>query len=60
MFQMIAHDGVRFVKLVLLFKDTKSTITKINEVNKFVLKSGIYVSKGEGTTQFLIDYEDQI
>ena len=34
---MIAHDGVRFLKMVLLFKDTKSIITKINETNKFIL-----------------------
>ena len=60
MYQMIAHDGVRFIKLVLLFKDTKSIISKINEGNKFMIKEGIYVSKGEGTTQFLIDFEDQI
>lgn len=60
MFQMIAHDGVRFLKLVLMFKDTKSLVTKINEVNKFVLSPGIFVTKGDGTTQFLIDYEDQI
>ena len=57
---MIAHDGVKFLKLVLMFKDTKSLITKINEVNKFVLSAGIYVTKGEGTTQFLIDDPDQI
>ena len=37
MFQMIGHDGVRFIKLVLLFKDTKSLVTKLNEVNKFIL-----------------------
>ena len=58
MYQMIAHDGVRFIKLVLLFKDTKSVISKINESNKFMVKEGIYVSKSEGTTQFLIDFED--
>ena len=60
MFSMIAHDGVRFLKLVLLFKDTKSLIAKINESNKFILSAGIYVSKGDGATQFLIDDPSQI
>ena len=55
MYQMIAHDGVRFLKLVLMFKDTKPLITKINEINKFILTPGIYVTRGDGTTQFLID-----
>ena len=60
MFSMIAHDGVRFLKLVLLFKDTKSLIAKINESNKFILSAGIYVTKGDGATQFLIDDPSQI
>ena len=57
---MIAHDGVRFLKLVLMFTDTKQLITKINEVNKFLLAPGVYVSFADGSTQFLIDYPDQI
>ena len=60
MFSMIAHDGVRFLKLVLMFKDTKSVISKINEVNKVILTPGIYVTKGDGATQFLIDDPEQI
>ena len=35
MYQIIGHDGVRFVKLVLLFKDLKNLVGKVNEVNKF-------------------------
>ena len=58
MFSMIAHDGVRFLKLVLMFKDTKSVISKINEVNKVILTPGIYVTKGDAAAQFLIDDPD--
>ncbi len=57
---MIGHDGVRFLKLVLLFRDHSSIVSKINETNKFKLAAGIFVSKADGQTSFLIDTSDQI
>ena len=57
---MIGHDGVRFIKLVLLFREQAPIVSKINEVNKFMLQAGIYVSHVDGQTSFLIDRTDQI
>ena len=59
-YSMVAHDGVRFIKLVLLFKDQKSIVGGINEKNKFILGSGVYVSRTGGQTSFLVDSSDQI
>ena len=59
-YQLIGHDGVRFLKLVLLFRDHAPIVSKINEANKFVLSAGIYVSRADGQTSFLIDSADQI
>ena len=60
MYQLIGHDGVRFIKLILLFKEQTPIVGKINEVNKFMLAAGIYVSRADGQTSFLIDRPDQI
>ena len=35
-------------------------VASVNEVNKVILTPGIYVTKGDGATQFLIDDPDQI
>jgi hypothetical protein len=55
MYQLIGHDGVRFLKIVLLFKDLKNLVGKIHEVNKYMLTAGVFVSQGEGSNTFLID-----
>ena len=60
MYQLIGHDGVRFIKLVFLFKDCIQIVSKINENNKFMLTAGIFVSRNDGQTSFLIDRADQI
>ena len=60
MYQLIGHDGVRFIKLILLFKEQNPIITKINESNKFMLSAGIFVSRVDGQTTFLVDFPEQI
>lgn len=54
-YQMIAHDGVRFVKLVLLFGQQVSFVGKLHENNKFFVKQGVFISRPDGTLTFLID-----
>lgn len=58
MYQLIAHDGVRFLKIVLLFKDLKNLVGKIHESNKYLLTAGVFVGQGDGSNTFLLDYED--
>ena len=60
MYQLIGHDGVRFIKLVLLFKECVPIVSKINELNKFKLASGIFISRSDGQTSFLVDRADQL
>ena len=60
MYQLIGHDGVRFIKLVLMFKEQVPIVSKINESNKFMLSSGIFVSRADGQTSLLVDRADQI
>ena len=60
MYQLIGHDGVRFIKLVFLFKECIPIVSKINEANKFMLAAGIFVSRYDGQTSFLVDRADQI
>lgn len=59
-YQLIGHDGVRFIKLVLLFREQMPIVSKINEVNKFVLSAGVYVSRADGQSSFLIDSANQL
>ena len=59
-YQLIGHDGVRFIKLVLLFREQAPIVTKINEVNKFILDAGIYVSRADAQSSFLVDRADQL
>ena len=35
-------------------------MTKINEVNKFMLDAGVFVSRADGQTSFLVDHAEQI
>ena len=60
MYQLIGHDGVRFLKLVFLFKECIPIVSKINEANKFMLSPGIYVSRQDMQTSFLVDNASQI
>ena len=39
-FSLVAHDGVRFIKLVLLMPNQVSIVKDLRERNKFLLKSG--------------------
>ena len=58
-FSLIAHDGVRFIKLVLLMKNQGSIVKDLHEKNKFLLKSGYVDSTTEkGNTIILVDGMD--
>ena len=59
-YELVGHDGVRFIKLVLLFREQAPIVSKINEVNKFVLSAGVFVSRVDGQTSFLIDTASQL
>jgi len=54
-YELIGHDGVRFIKLVLLFREQVPLVSKIYEANKFMLSAGIFVSRVDGQTTFLVD-----
>ena len=60
MYQLIAHDGVRVVKLILMFKECVPIVSKIHEMNKFSLESGVYVSHADGQLSLLVDRADQL
>lgn len=58
-FTMIAHDGVRFFKLILLMKGSSTLVKDLQESNKFLLKSGHVDTVSErGTTMILVDAMD--
>lgn len=58
-FTLIAHDGVRFIKLVLLMQNQKTIVRDLHERNKFLLKSGFVDSLSEkGTVIILVDGMD--
>ena len=60
-FSLIAHDGVRFLKLVLMMPNQLSLIKDLHVRNKFLLKSGFVDRTTErGTTMILVDNMDQI
>jgi len=60
MYQIVAHDGVRFVKLVLLFANQASFLNSIFESNKFTVAKGSYFSKADSSFTFLIDKASEI
>jgi len=58
-FNLIAHDGVRFIKLVLLMPNQISLVQDLHERNKFLLKSGYVDNKTEkGSIIILVDGMD--
>ena len=60
-FSLIAHDGVRFLKLVLLMKGAVTMVKDLQESNKFLLKSGYVDTNSEkGTIMILVDGMDQL
>lgn len=60
-FSMVAHDGVRFFKLVLLMKGSISMVKDLQESNKFLLKSGyIDTTSDRGTIMIMVDGMDQL
>ena len=58
MYQLVGHDGIRFLKIVLLFKDIKNLVGKIHESNKYMLAAGVYISQADGGNTFLIDFDE--
>jgi len=58
MYELIGHDGVRFLKIVLLYKDHGALVRRITETNKFVLKAGTFFSSVDSQTTFLVDTSD--
>lgn len=60
MYQLIAHDGVRFVKLVLLFNQQATFINHLFENNKFIVKKGTFISRPDSTLTLLIDNVAQL
>ena len=55
MYQLLCHDGIRFVKLVLLFSDHKQFLSKLYKANKFMVDPGLYVSKLDLQFTVLVD-----
>lgn len=60
-FSLIAHDGIRFFKLVLMMKGSVSMVKDLQESNKFLLKSGYIDTTSErGTIMILVDNMNQL
>ena len=58
-FQLICHDGVRFLKLTLMMDNQISLIKGLNERNKFLLKAAyIDVDSEKGIVNALVDGMD--
>lgn len=57
-YQLKAHDGKRFIKIILLFDNQSPFVNNINEVNKFCLYDA-FLSPLEAST-FVLDYQEQI
>ena len=53
-YQLKAHDGKRFIKIILLFTDQSKFVRNIHESNKFCLYDA-YLSPEEATT-FVLDF----
>jgi len=61
MYQLIAHDGVRFVKIVMLFANQGAFVKNMREDNKYFLAEGVYFSSGtDSNSSFLVDFPNQI
>ena len=60
-FNLIAHDGVRFIKLVLLMPNQAAIVKDLHSKNKFVLRSGYVDSSSDrGNIVILVDGQDQL
>jgi len=60
-FNLIAHDGVRFLKLVLLMANQAQLVKELRVRNKLLLKSGYVDSTSDRScTMILIDSMDQL
>ena len=60
-FQLIAHDGVRFLKLILMFPDQVSIIKQLNERNKYALKDAyLDVTTEKGLVNVILDQPDYL
>jgi len=60
-FNLIVHDGVRFLKLVLLMPNQVDLIKKLYSRNKLLLKSGYVDSSSDRSSSLLlVDSMDQI
>ena len=58
---MVAHDGVRFIKLVLLMPNQASIVGQHHERNKLLLKSGyVDTAQERGAVIILVDAMDQV
>ncbi|CDW71296.1 UNKNOWN [Stylonychia lemnae] len=57
-YQLQAHDGKRFIKIIMLFTDQSKFVRTINESNKFCLYDA-YLSP-QDTTTFILDFQEQI
>ena len=60
MYQLLCHDGIRFVKVVFLFTDYKQFLSRLFKANKFQLKEGLFVSHIDMQHTILVDSIDQI
>ena len=60
-FSLVAHDGVRFIKLVLLMPNQSSIVGQLHERNKLLLKSGyVDTAQERGAVIILVDAMDQL
>ena len=59
-FQLIAHDGVRFFKIVLLMENQSQIIKNIHTRNKFYLHSGYLDTASKRETLVMVDTHEQI
>ena len=60
-FSLIAHDGVRFIKLVLMMPNQAQLVKNLFERNKLLLKNGYVDTTTErGSVSILVDGMDQL
>ena len=58
-YQLMAHDGVRFIKVLLLMPNQSQIIKKLHTRNKYFLKSGyVDTSSERGTIIIQVDGHD--
>ena len=53
-YQLIAHDGVRFLKLVLMFGQQSGFIASLREKNKWLVKKGTSISRPDRSVVLLV------